>query len=91
MGVQRDMVTLIAMVAFWLAIDMAMAKSGHLFTLQLLERTALPSLFLAWIFGPPLPPFPEGYGKIMASKAIALCCRTVVLGMLWNFGFIHLL
>ena len=84
------MVTLFAMVAFWLAIDLATAKSGHLLTLQLLERTALPSLFLAWICGPPLLPFPKGYGKIMASKAIALCCRTVVLGMLWNFGFIHL-
>ena len=89
MRVQRDMVTLLAMVAVWLAIDVAMARSGHLFTLQLLERTALPSLFLAGIFGPPLPPFPEGYGKIMASKAIALCCRTVVLAMLCNFGFIH--
>ena len=82
MGVQRDVVTLLAMVAVWMAVDMAMAKCGHLFTLQLLERTALPSLFLAWIISPTLPPFPEGCGKIMASKAIALCCRTVVLGML---------
>ena len=73
------MVTLLAMVAVWLVIDVAMASSGHLFTLQLLERTALPSLFLAWIINPPLPPFPEEYGKIVASKAIALCCRTVVL------------
>ena len=79
MGVQRDVVTLLAMVAVWLAIDMAMAKSGNLFTLQLLERTALPSVYLAWIINPPLPPFPEGYCKIIASKAIALCCRTVVL------------
>ena len=84
MGVQRDVVTLLAMVAVWLAIDVAMANTGHLFTLQLLERTALPFLILAWIISPTLPPFPEGYGKIMASKAIALFCRTVVLGMLRN-------
>ena len=73
------MVTLFAMVAVWLSVDMAMAKFGHLFTLQLLERTALPSLFLAWIISPTLPPFPERYDKIMVSKAIALFCRTVVL------------
>ena len=79
MRVQRDMVTLLAMVAVWLAIDVAMARSGNLFTLQLLERTALPSLFLAWIISPTLPPFPDGYDKFVASKAIALCFRAFVL------------
>ena len=72
------MVFIVSWMAVWAATDVAMAKFGLLSTLQLLERAALPSLFLAWVVSP-TEPFPPGFGKIIASKAIAVCCRNLVL------------
>ena len=77
----RNMVIIIASwVAALVAIDIALVGFGLLSAVQLLERAALPSLFLAWVVSP-AEPFPAGFGKIIASKAIAVCCRTLVLGM----------
>ena len=53
------MVFIVSWMAVWAATDVAMAKFGLLPTLQLLERAALPSLFLAWVVSP-TEPFPPG-------------------------------
>ena len=80
MGEGRTAVIVVAWIAAWVAIDLALIDLGLLSTVQLLERVSLPSLFLAWVVSPEQP-FPAGFGKIIASKAIAVCCRILVLGM----------